>query len=119
MKKKTKIILLLAISLITLSIGVHYKYLKVYGTIQGGGHIKNQNLDEYIATLEGMANLQNSIPNLIDEDFSVEIKRLNGINNLCYFLFFISGIVFILLLRSLIQKETIAENRESNIKLEC
>jgi hypothetical protein len=122
MSKNTKIILLLAISLITLSVGVHKKYLKVYGDITStnkDGQLvkKGYHLDEWIEMLEDMEKLQQIHSKAFGNNFDSGLKEMQQINYLCYFLFIVSagtGIAFLSLLFDKGDKENAQKSTEKS-----
>ena len=119
MKKKTKIILLLAVSLITLSIGINKKYLVVYGgftsTNENGQLVeRGYHLDEWIEVLEDMENLQKIHSGVFGDNFSSGLKEMNRVNMFCYILFFASAVAFIIMIFTLMPEEKVDASQESN-----
>jgi hypothetical protein len=108
MKRRTKIIILLAISIITLIIGIHYKYLKA---ILNGQYVeKKQHLNDWIYWLEGMEKIQRVHSGSFGKNWDSGLKRIQRINYLCYFLFVVgavSGIAFLSILMDKGDKEDI------------
>jgi len=123
MKKKTKIILLLAISLVTLSIGINKKYLTVYGSFTStnkNGQLveRGYHLDKWIEVLEDMEKLQTVHSNAFGDDFLSGLDEMKRINMLCYFLFFVSGVALIIMIFTMLPGETIEASQELDKKPE-